>query len=90
VSKKQKRCSAIPGLETEIPDGMILNARTIAILYALENKGVVYMQFDDSPNDDETGQQLQEIAGNVGYTFCWEKDSRHSAFLIDCQQVTEV
>ena len=72
----------LPGLETEMPNGMIPTARTVAALYVLERKSpVVYMQFDDGPEDVETAAQLEQIAGEVGYSFLWEREP-HSAFLI--------
>lgn len=68
-------------LQTEIPENMRPTARTIATLLTLEKKGVVRLQFDDSPQAYETREQLKEIAGNVGYEFISRND--HLAYLID-------
>ncbi|MCK9459578.1 MAG: hypothetical protein M0R80_08060 [Proteobacteria bacterium] len=79
----------IPGLETEMPIGMIPTARTVATLYVLERTGVVRMQFDDGSDDVDTAEQLQQIAGEVGYEFLWVSEP-HVAYLISPDNVPEL
>ena len=53
-------------LQTEIPEGMILTGFAYRILHELELKGFAMWEQDDG--EFETIKQLQEIAGNVGYS----------------------
>lgn len=80
--KTDENPDRFPGLDTEIPDEMLPTARTIAALFMLEKGGVVRLQFDDSLLDQQTAKQLEEIAGNVGYTFLWEKPDRVAVLVI--------
>jgi len=57
------------GLNTEIPDGMELQALTIAVLHNVEKEGVCELQHDDSPDSHEAVEQLEKISGYVGYLF---------------------
>jgi hypothetical protein len=78
----------VNGLDTDIPDGMKPNARTIAALHMLENRTrIVKLQYDDGPLDLETHQQLSQIADDVGYRYI---RLRNTAYLFAEDEVPEV
>lgn len=64
-----KRKVYMKGLQTEIPEGIELSARAIAILYQLEQngKGAIAFNVDDSTDHYDDLRCLLEISQNVGY-----------------------
>ena len=75
-------------LQVDIPDGMLVNLRTLFALYALQQSGSVFVQIDDGPDGLVTMNQLKEIAKECDYIFVQSRE--HSFYLLDPDQVPEV
>jgi len=64
------------GLDVEIPDDMNPTILTLVALHRVQKIGHAVIELDDSPEAIETEKQLCEIAGNVGFLFTKDNDSR--------------
>lgn len=73
----------MPGLRTELPAGMDVTADTIVALKLLEKTGCVVLEVDDGTC--VALDQLEEIAGNVGYDMVGI--SSHTMVLLDDRKV---
>lgn len=56
-------------VETELPEGMILNKISLKSMMALEEKGVVVVEGDDGAEFFEAKQQLKEIAEEYSWHY---------------------
>ena len=51
----------IPGLQYDLPNSLVLSAKTITILYFLQQKGRVALELDDSPEDAAVASELRGL-----------------------------
>lgn len=66
----------VRGLQTEFNENAKLNARTIAIIHALEQYGVVKAELNESDRDDlDTIKALRQVAEEVSYTLLHETET---------------